>query len=248
MNKPPAFQFYPKDFLSDINVVTMTNEQRGVYITLLCHCWLENGIPIDSPLVKDWLQDGSPIRKCFYKKGERLRHKRLDQEKRKQKDWSAKSSLGGQISAKKRWGNPPVEDKGRLTTAKPKCNTSSSSSSSTTETKIYKNKQTRFCSVCLTLLLIDGILNYDDKARVPKIWSPGFLNWVDEIRKMRQLDKRDRGFILGLIRYSQNDDFWRGVILSTANLRKNDTKLLHNSEREIRRIRESGIWTGKHND
>ena len=45
INKPPAFQFYPKDFLSDINVSVMSMEERGIYITLLSHCWLEGWLP-----------------------------------------------------------------------------------------------------------------------------------------------------------------------------------------------------------
>lgn len=42
---PPAFQFYAGDFLADGAVAEMTYEERGVYITLLCHAWLERGIP-----------------------------------------------------------------------------------------------------------------------------------------------------------------------------------------------------------
>jgi uncharacterized protein YdaU (DUF1376 family) len=43
----PAFQFYPADFLADSAVVMMSMEERGVYITLLCHQWIERGIPDD---------------------------------------------------------------------------------------------------------------------------------------------------------------------------------------------------------
>lgn len=37
----PAFQFYPNDFLSDINVMMMTPEEIGVYWMLICVCWKE---------------------------------------------------------------------------------------------------------------------------------------------------------------------------------------------------------------
>jgi uncharacterized protein YdaU (DUF1376 family) len=43
----PYFQFYPSDFLSDMNVVLMTNEQVGCYIKLLCYQWREGSIPQD---------------------------------------------------------------------------------------------------------------------------------------------------------------------------------------------------------
>ena len=44
MNKAPAFQFYPKDFLTDTNVILMSPAERGMYITLLCLDWLNDGI------------------------------------------------------------------------------------------------------------------------------------------------------------------------------------------------------------
>lgn len=45
--KPPAFQFYPKDFLSDDAVSMMTNEQIGAYVLLLSHAWLKpEGLPL----------------------------------------------------------------------------------------------------------------------------------------------------------------------------------------------------------
>ena len=45
-DKSPAFQFYPKDFLTDEAVVLMSNEQIGAYIVLLCRAWLSpEGLP-----------------------------------------------------------------------------------------------------------------------------------------------------------------------------------------------------------
>src|SRR5687768_14115762 len=43
--KSPAFQFYPKDFLSDENVRVMSMQERGVYITLLSICWIHGTLP-----------------------------------------------------------------------------------------------------------------------------------------------------------------------------------------------------------
>ncbi len=45
INKSPAFQFYPKDFLTDRKVLVMPNEVVGMYIKLLCIDWLEDGFP-----------------------------------------------------------------------------------------------------------------------------------------------------------------------------------------------------------
>lgn len=44
----PAFQFYPRDWLSDPNVCLLSYEQEGWYIHLICHCWMEGHIPADA--------------------------------------------------------------------------------------------------------------------------------------------------------------------------------------------------------
>jgi uncharacterized protein YdaU (DUF1376 family) len=95
MNRPPAFQLYPKDFISDINVQAMTDEQVGKYFKLLCHCWIEDGIEIGSPLVEGWFNQHPSIAKCFYEKDGRYRNKRLDEERQKQINWRNKSRTGG---------------------------------------------------------------------------------------------------------------------------------------------------------
>jgi uncharacterized protein YdaU (DUF1376 family) len=43
----PAFQFYPRDFLSACEVKAMTLEQVGAYIMLLCWAWQDNGLDPD---------------------------------------------------------------------------------------------------------------------------------------------------------------------------------------------------------
>lgn len=46
----PAFQFYPRDWLSDSNVSSMSYEQEGWYIHLICYCWMEGKIPANPAL------------------------------------------------------------------------------------------------------------------------------------------------------------------------------------------------------
>ena len=46
--KSPAFQFYPKDFLADSNVARMSNTEVGIYTRLLCYCWLEGALPLET--------------------------------------------------------------------------------------------------------------------------------------------------------------------------------------------------------
>jgi uncharacterized protein YdaU (DUF1376 family) len=43
--KPPAYQWYPKDYDTDEAVKLMTYEEEGIYRRLLDHQWLHGGIP-----------------------------------------------------------------------------------------------------------------------------------------------------------------------------------------------------------
>ncbi len=147
-NKSPAFQFYPGDWLSDINVATMTDQEEGIYIRLLSYCWIHGSIPGDIEKIKRLLKNGSkhdattlePVLSCFHLSDSgNYTHNRLEKERKKQEDWKEKSSRGGKKSAEIRQnnaelkgGSPVVED--CLT---PKSNTSSlsSSSSSTSNNK-----------------------------------------------------------------------------------------------------------------
>jgi uncharacterized protein YdaU (DUF1376 family) len=40
MSRSPAFQFYPRDYISDPVVQMMSLEERGAYVQLLCAAWL----------------------------------------------------------------------------------------------------------------------------------------------------------------------------------------------------------------
>lgn len=111
--KAPAFQFYPKDFLTDEKVVLMSNTETGIYIRLLCFCWLEGTLPLDTesltrmarmPLkqfTKLW--EKSPLRSCFFVADDgRLHHGRLDQEREKQEIFARRQSDNGKKGGKPR--------------------------------------------------------------------------------------------------------------------------------------------------
>ena len=106
--RSPAFQFYPKDFLSDENVRVMSLQERGVYITLLCLCWIQGslpagverlaklcGVPVNAmrklwPAILPCFRDGDP---------DRLIHPRLEREREKQAHYKRRQS----DAAAKRW-------------------------------------------------------------------------------------------------------------------------------------------------
>jgi len=145
--KPPAFQFYPKDWLSDSNVIAMSRETEGDYIRLLATCWLEGSIPrepraliklLKLPTDIDEPYDLDFVEKCFQvdpKDETKLIHKRLKKELKKQKNWRKKSSDGGKKSAKLRKEKALLASTVVEPPLQPNGNTSSSSSSSSSSSK-----------------------------------------------------------------------------------------------------------------
>lgn len=101
--KSPAFQFYPGDFLSDYKVACMSMEERGAYTTALCHCWLEDGLPLDDPLLAQYPK----VKACFYESDGKYRNKRLDEERYKQTRYSDSQRVNGSS----RWGSPERSNK-----------------------------------------------------------------------------------------------------------------------------------------
>lgn len=101
----PAFQFYPKDFLSSTKVDEMTMTERGVYITLMSRCWMDDGLPSDLPALArmarmkvsqfERLWNNGPLHECFYQRDEKLHHRRLDEERKKQHEYHRRQSDNG---------------------------------------------------------------------------------------------------------------------------------------------------------
>lgn len=77
----------------------MTMEERGVYVTALSMCWIEDGLDIGSRVVQGWFNQYPAVARCFIEKDGKFRNPRLDEERRKQVLWHDKSSKGGKKSA-----------------------------------------------------------------------------------------------------------------------------------------------------
>src|SRR3990167_1578952 len=104
----PAFQFYPKDFLTDGNVAVMSLEERGAYITLLCLCWQECSLPNDTKRLAQivgvpqriFLRIWPAIKVCFTQRDDgRFIQGRLEKERAKQDAYRRRQSDAGKASA-----------------------------------------------------------------------------------------------------------------------------------------------------
>lgn len=157
MNRPPAFQFYPKDW-DDFKVQRMTHEAQGIYIRILCFMWkdsrdqcsiLNDDKAIAKSLgvsIRKWLSIKKEIQ---YKNDPLLKENdtklisiRLKKEARKLREYRKKQSEKGKKSALSRGTTvePQLNHSAnqKTTEAQPEGNSSSSSSSSS----IIKNKKT----------------------------------------------------------------------------------------------------------
>ena len=172
-NKPPAFQFYASDFLTDYKVVVMSMEARGVYITLLAHAWLEKGLPDSEAQLarlcaqpENWSEIWGEVRPCFEEKDGRLYNKRMEREREQLKSYIESRKVAGLKGAQARWGS---EDKDSKRIAKPKQKDSSSTSTSSSTSKKNKSLGELFESEFEELWKI--IPNKKDKKRAFKAFA-----------------------------------------------------------------------------
>lgn len=144
-NKSPAFQFYPGDFLSDENVISMNCEERGIYITLLSICWIQGSIPADQTKILRLLPNPIPpslpkiVMDRFTplpEKPDRLVNNRLEKERKKQSDFREKKSNSGKKGAESRWKKEQNNDGTAIVSPMAKNGSLSSSSSSSSSSPL----------------------------------------------------------------------------------------------------------------
>lgn len=64
------------------------------------------------------------------------------------------------------------------------------------------------------------------QERYPFTAEPNLGQWADDIDKLQRLDNYKPELIQAVIRWSQQDQFWRQQVRSGANLRKHFVKML----------------------
>lgn len=226
-SKRPSFQFYPKDLLSDGIAMSFSNGLLGAYFILLCFDWLDDGI-LDSDVALTKLGNLNcesitelpeerikllrmkfkkhPIKEGF------ISNPRLQKERKKQDEWQLKCSRGGKKSASNKASN-----KASKTQVNGEVNTNTSSTSSSSVKKTFTPEEKNLAQKIRTTLLKDS----------PKLSAGKNIDsWANDIRLFREVDKLSLSEIWELFEFANSDDFWRSVILSPANLRKNKDRLL----------------------
>jgi len=186
MSKRPSFQFYPKDFLADRNVAVMTNGQVGGYMKLLCYMWQEDDCCLSndqgeleaiSNLDSTTLQR---VLKCFVEKGNKISHKRLQVERKKQDEWRRKSRLGGLASAKKRakGGSRVVQPKGNTSTSTSTSNKSSKEDSAS-QKKEHGNKNVN--NILEAIRLKVGVGDFKESKKMQRIHGMNLYRLMEKI-------------------------------------------------------------------
>lgn len=112
--KAPAFWFYPRDFVGDLDVAASSLEEVGFYTLLLCYAWLKDGLPNDHAKLakalrltpKRYALLWSTVGEKFPEAPDgRLRNERQEEERRKQQEHRSERSAAGRSGNAKRWGD-----------------------------------------------------------------------------------------------------------------------------------------------
>ena len=261
--RPPAFQFYPRQFTGDEKVLAMDLEAIGAHILLMCIAAAspegyrieadEHAIRmyIRNPVEERWQEIKRQLLKGAWKLTADQKwwvQEGLQRTLERQKGFSEQQRQ----RANSRWsGHEPQasyrDNADILADSMPEgCSSSSSSSSSSNKSicsevnhgGIKPPKSTQVPSEAgtrLAHLLRSRMLQNNCRA---KITEPQLRNWAREADRMLRLDHRTEQQIEEMIEFSQRDQFWSTNILSMGKLRQH-------FDRFIMLLERSG---GKHSD
>jgi uncharacterized protein YdaU (DUF1376 family) len=181
-NKSPAFQFYPRDFVS--GTATMSLQEVGAYMRLLCYAWDAGSVPAEGDerariMVCSKAQERDlwkKVGKKFVLENDVYLNERMEEERRKQSEYRRRQSDKGKASAASRLqpegnhGSTTVE--ARLDSgSNPTSTLLSSSSSSSSELK-------NTVPPAPARPLISGQANPRDWGRIHGNHVSGFCDWV----------------------------------------------------------------------
>ena len=205
--RAPAFQFYADDFLA--GTMTMTNEERGAYISLLCLQW-SKGFVTELDIQRICL--GMPthcqgICQSKFQLGDdgHYRNQRLEVERSKQKERSQKQTDIANLRWKKDANAMPThyqEDAEAYAKSVPEVCSPSPSPSPIIKIQADKPPSTRFqkptleqlntkaALIGLSATEVDKFWNYYESngwkvGKNPmKSWSAALQNWLSRVREL----------------------------------------------------------------
>jgi len=108
--KMPYFRLYAQDFL--VSVAVMTDQEVGAYMKLLCHQWVNHGIPADQSRIEHLVSSsGDDFKEVWmtlkskFKKGDngKLYNPRLEEIRAELKSYKQQKSDAGSAGAAARW-------------------------------------------------------------------------------------------------------------------------------------------------
>lgn len=97
--KPPAFQFYPDDFIG--GTCDLSTKEVGAYIRLICYQWSKGKIPSDRNKLNRIA--GTNVTLDVLQKFPDGMNKRLENERTKQEEYKIEKAKAGKAGAEKRW-------------------------------------------------------------------------------------------------------------------------------------------------
>ncbi len=238
MDKSPAFQIYPKDFISDFDVQNMNMEEVGVYIYLLFADWLEGGIPDDRGVVEGWLKHrcttldsvAKPWAKFTILKNGKRYNPRLDKERQKQEIWRQKSSEGGKKGAASRretkGGSGVVEDGSRVEVPKGNSSLAVSGLQSSPSITLPKKKKEVVTNVPTILsdlsyeFLKQQAENFPNESALKKDFDHCVKEGSKNLYLFQTINNWDVDTIGELLNWILLDNpFWRGNIRTLGGIR-----------------------------
>lgn len=202
MKNPPAFQFYPADYLADMQVRLLSWASRGLYIELLCYCWREGYIPSDSSAIAQlcgchdlaMIEPCLKLFVCHPEDESKLVHLRLIAEREKQIEHKNERSSAGKKGAESRWGNEKQAQKKANSSAiaKPLAqpmakNSSSSSSSSSTSSVLELSKDNSYGKSDL-LLRAEKLMNRRASTKMSKAEMRAYKDALPIIKETTEDD------------------------------------------------------------
>lgn len=123
-------------------------------------------------------------------------------------------------------GNPISDNPTLQSTNEPITNKQNTNNTSH-KSKTYDEKDINYK---LAKLMYKKILENNSEFK-----EPNLQKWADSIRLMHERDNRDYDKIRKMIDWSQNDEFWSTVVLSTAKLRKQYDQMATKANQDAKR-------------